>query len=259
MDNYYEILHYLHNSKVDRHYPYDFSEDYVVENSSAVFPTAFDDYKGIDSVEAYLVFESDDIDVASISFGFSPLESGEASLLTLNAIPTTIIADTPTTIRFGVDTNARVADLSKLLTGVKSVKLDFADITGVKIIDIVLRTRDYTYTLKDLDKSYIDGENHVLRRLNQLQGERTQTTEIPESLKQYVFMAAGAYAWLSVWEYEAKPMKEPKSESNNYADRLFGQVDSALQNYLSSIENDPNKDYINMNLLCTTDVGWGIH
>lgn len=72
--------------------------------------------------------------------------------------------------------------------------------------------------------------------------------EIPDLLKQYAYMAAGAYAWLTRWEYEAKPMKEPKSESNNYADRLLNQVDDAIKKYLSNIENNRDEEYIRMDL-----------
>jgi hypothetical protein len=69
-------------------------------------------------------------------------------------------------------------------------------------------------------------------------------------------MAGGAYAWLTRWEYEAKPMKEPKSESNNYADRLFTQVDDAITKYLSNIENNRNEEYIRMDLFKTRQWKW---
>lgn len=69
-------------------------------------------------------------------------------------------------------------------------------------------------------------------------------------------MAAGAYAWLTRWEYEAKPMKEPKSESNNYADRLFAQVDDAITKYLSNIENNRNEEYICMDLFYVSKAKW---
>lgn len=258
MDNYYEIMHYLKTSKMDRQYPYDFKEGFTFENNNAVFPTVYPDYKGIDEVEAYFIFKSSDVDVANISLKFSPLLDGSVSLLSLSALPTEIIEDTVTTIRFGIDTNAKVTDISKLLTGVKSINIDLGENgQGTQIVDIVFRTFDYNYTLSDLDKAYLDGEDRVLRRLNELQSKETQ--RIPKELQRYVYMCAGAYAWLSTWENEAKPMKEPKSESNNYADRLFGQVDSALQKYLSTIENDPDKTYINMNLIGASKLDWGIH
>ena len=69
-------------------------------------------------------------------------------------------------------------------------------------------------------------------------------------------MAGAAFAWLTRWEYEAKPMKEPKSESNNYADRLFGRVDSAIANYLSNIENNRNEEYIQTRLFKVAHSSW---
>ena len=71
-------------------------------------------------------------------------------------------------------------------------------------------------------------------------------------------MAAGAYAWLTRWEYEAKPMKEPKSESNNYADRLFTQVNDAIEKYLSNIENNRNEEYLNLDHVTYEEITWGI-
>lgn len=260
MENYYEILHYLPSSRIDRQYPYNFKSPIQLDGSSAVFPTCYSDYNGIDIVEAYIIFEDNDVDVTDISLRFSPLDKGNVTLLQLNAIPTPIEEDGATTIQFGVDNNARLSDKSILLTGVQSIKIDFGDnIVDPTIVDIVFRSRDYKYTLADLDKAYIDGKNHVLRRLNELQVEKKKINTVPHPLIQYVYMASGAYAWLSQWEFEAKPMKEPKSESNNYADRLLGQVDSALQKYLSTIENDPNKQYIRMDLAQSTKLHWGLH
>jgi len=56
----------------------------------------------------------------------------------------------------------------------------------------------------------------------------------------------------------AKPMKEPKSESNNYADRLFTQVDDAITKYLSNIENNRNEEYLNLDHVTTGSIRWGI-
>lgn len=260
MEHYYEILHYLPSSRIDRQYPYDFKAPISLDGSSKVFRTCYSDYNGIDLVEAYVVFEESDVDVSDITLSFSPFEDGNGTLLSLTAMETDINEDGATSIQFITDTNTQLKDLSILLTGVQSIKLDFGEnIHNPTIVDIIFRSRDYKYTLRDLEKAHKDGKNYVLRRLNELQNEKKELDTIPYPLLQYVYMAGGAYAWLSQWEFEAKPMKEPKSESNNYADRLFGQVDSALQKYLSTIENDPNKDYVNMELLGKTGLHWGLH
>ena len=129
-------------------------------------------------------------------------------------------------------------------------------LNDVEIFNIVLRSVDYTYTLSDLITSCHNGYDFVLRRLNNMSNEKQEKKEIPELLQQYVYMAAGAYAWLTRWEYEAKPMKEPKSESNNYADRLFAQVDDAITKYLSNIENNRNEEYICMDLFYVSKAKW---
>ena len=259
MTHYYEILHYLPSSRVDRQYPYDFSSPITIDGSERVFSTCYSDYNGIDIVEAYVIFEESNVDVTEISLKFSPFDDGNGTLLSLNAKETELVTDGATSIEFVADNNARLIDLSVLLTGVKSIKLDFGEnITNPTIVDIIFRSRDYKYTLGDLEKAHTDGKNYVLRRLNEFQNEQKGIDTVPAPLYQYVYMAGGAYAWLSQWEFEAKPMKEPKSESNNYADRLLGQVDSALQKYLSNIENDPTKEYVRMDLIDYTELTWGL-
>ena len=89
-----------------------------------------------------------------------------------------------------------------------------------------------------------------------MRNEKEELTDIPDLLQQYAYMAGGAYAWLTRWEYEAKPMKEPKSESNNYADRLFTQVNDAIEKYLSNIENNRNEEYIRIDLFKTHAMRW---
>lgn len=260
MEHYYEILHYLPSSRVDRQYPYDFKAPITLDESSKVFRTCYSDYNGIDVVEAYVIFEDINVNVSEINLKFSPFEDGNGTLLSLTAMETEIVEDGATSIEFITDTNAQLKDLSKLLTGVQSIKIDFGEnITNPMIVDIIFRSRDYKYTLRDLEEAYNDGKNHVLRRLNELKIEQEEITTIPHPLSKYVYMASGAYAWLSQWEFEAKPMKEPKSESNNYADRLLGQVDDALRKYLSTIENDPTKEYVRMDLLNYTELSWGLH
>ena len=139
----------------------------------------------------------------------------------------------------------------------ESIVIDFgSDATGVELQRLLIRSEDYTYTLDDLDTACENGQAYVLRRLNNLSNEKHEIKQIPDLLKQYVYMAAGAYAWLTRWEYEAKPMKEPKSESNNYADRLLNQVDDGITKYLSNIENNRNEEYIRMDLFKVAKAKW---
>ena len=254
----YKVLKFLPKSQIDRQEPC-FFECIEVEGSSVVIATNHEDFDGIDYVQVYVNCQGVDVDVSTVSLSFSPLVNGNASLISLNCVDTEIDTVNDTAMTFIVDRNNTPRDKSRYLTGIESLKLDFgSDVTGVKILKIVVRSKDYTYTKNDIEQAIINGEDYVLRRLNNMSNEKRNIKEIPDLLKEYKYMAAGAYAWLTRWENEAKPMKEPKSESNNYADRLFGQVDSGIENYLSNIENNRNQEYLDLRQVATADILWGI-
>ena len=258
MRDYYKVLHYLHDSKVDRQEPCDF-ESLIIIGDSIVIPTIWDNFNGSDYIEVFLNCHGNDIDVPAVTLGFSPLINGNASIISLNADNDIIEPDEDTCIRFTIDSNFQARDKSRYLTGIHSLKLLFnEEVNGLEIQKIFIRTIDYTYTLSDLKIACENGEAYVLRRLNNMMNELREIKEIPKLLRQYVFMAAAAYAWLTRWEYESKPMKEPKSESLNYADRLFNQVDDAITKYLSNIENNRDEEYVDVHQMASADITWGI-
>lgn len=258
MEDYYKVLSYLPKSRVDRQEPLDLKSKSVVRNrSTLVLPTIHQDFQGTDTIELYINCNGSHIDVTALSVGFSPLLNGNAPVLTVNANESEIDYDNETIVTFTIDDNATARDFSRRLTGIQSVKFDFgAEVNDIDIINFVMKSKDFTYTLADIATACENGQAYVLRRLNNKQNEKDEIKEIPSLLKQYVYMAGGAYAWLTRWEYEAKPMKEPKSESNNYADRLFGQVDDAITKYLSNIENNRDEEYIRMDLFKTYSWKW---
>ena len=258
MKDYYKVLSYLPKSRVDRQEPLNLNSKSVVRNrSELVLPTIHQDFNGTDTVEVYINCNGSHIDVSKLSIGFSPLRNGNASVLTINANETEIDYDNETIVTFTLDDNATARDLSRKLTGIESIKFDFGEVVdNIDILNFVMKSQDFTYTLADIKIACENGQAYVLRRLNNMKNEKEEIKEIPKLLKQYVYMAGGAYAWLTRWEYEAKPMKEPKSESNNYADRLFTQVDDAITKYLSNIENNRNEEYIRMDLFKTRRMRW---
>ena len=258
MKDYYKVLKYLYSSRVDRQEPVEFNETIVVDGDTVVLPTIHGDFHGIDFVQLFLNCHEVDVDVTGVELGFSPLLNGNAKLLSVNCNDSEIDTFSDTMLHFSIDENFNATDQSRKLTGVESITITFnKDATGVEIQNIFLRSIDYTYTLSDLQTALENGEAYVLRRLNDLKQEKKGYKEIPKLLKQYIYMAGGAYAWLTRWEYEAKPMKEPKSESNNYADRLFTQVDDAITKYLSNIENNRNEEYLNLDQVATASISWG--
>jgi len=258
MEDYYKVLSYLPKSRVDRQMPVKIYSKSVARNrSDLIFPTLHQDFNGTDIIELYINCNGSQIDVSKLSLGFSPLRNGNAIILSVNANETEIDYDNETIVTFTLDDNASARDLSRKLTGVESIKLDFGEVVNdIEIINFVFKSKDFTYTLADIKTACENGQAYVLRRLNNMKNEKEEIKEIPKLLKQYVYMAGGAYAWLTRWEYEAKPMKEPKSESNNYADRLFAQVDDAITKYLSNIENNRNEEYIRMDLFKTHRMVW---
>ena len=258
MKDYYKVLSYLPKSRVDRQEPLALSSKSVVRNrSNIVLPTIHQDFAGTDIVELYINCNGSHIDVSNLIISFSPLRNGNASVLSLNANETEIDYDNETIVTFTLDDNATARDLSRKLTGIESIKFDFGtEVNDIDILNLVLKSQDFTYTLADIKTACENGQAYVLRRLNNMKNEKEEIKEIPDLLKQYIYMAGGAYAWLTRWEYEAKPMKEPKAESNNYADRLFNQVDDAITKYLSNIENNRNEEYIRIDLFKTHRMGW---
>lgn len=258
MEDYYKVLSYLPKSRVDRQEPLNLRSKSVVRNrSNLILKTIHQDFNGTDTAELYINCNGSHIDVTKLSISFSPLSNGNAPVLTVKANETEIDYDNETIVTFTLDDNATARDLSRRLTGIESIKFDFGeDVNEIDLLNFVIKSKDFTYTLADIKIACENGQAYVLRRLNNMKNEKEEIKEIPKILQQYVYMAGGAYAWLTRWEYEAKPMKEPKSESNNYADRLFGQVDDAIKKYLSNIENNREEEYIRMDLFRTAQWKW---
>ena len=255
MEDCYKVMHYLPYSKLDRQMPIKLPTEVIVEDNQ-VFPTIHKDFEGVDFIQIY-VNSPNPVDLTDCKLRFSPMDHGDLSVLDLSPSIDFLEANTDTVLTFEMDNNRHAYDVTKELTGIQSIKLDWGITATVKVMDIIFRTLDYTYTLTNIQRSLVDGENYVLRKLNDLSNETKQIKEIPETLQDYVYMAAGAYAWLTKWEYESKPMKEPQSESNNYADRLLNQVKLALEEYLDNIEN-AREDYVNLQIISNTSMEWGL-
>ena len=252
MSDFYKVLKWIPRSKVDRQEPCDFDEVIVV-GDSVVVPTIYEEFNGIDEVQVFINFNGIDVDVSNIILSFSPLVNGSSPLLQANCNTEEVEYDSDTILSFILDTNVNFTDQTRIITGINSLKLDFGtEATGITISKILMRCQNYTYTLSDIENFLITGENHVLRKLGKYARKKT----VPEDLVQYVYMASGAYAWLSRWVYEAKPMKEAKAEADNYATRLLNQVDGAISDYIKNIEN--KLDHHDLFHATCTGVDWGL-
>lgn len=238
MSDFYKVLKWIPRSKVDRQEPVCVSDE-VVAGSSIVLPTIYEEFNGIDEVQVFINFGGVNIDKSKLKLSFSPLVNGNLSLLSADCTSSEIDYNNDTIIQFKLDNNVTFTDQTRIITGVKALKLDFGDdANGVTIKKIIMRCQNYTYTLSDIETFLITGENHVLGKL----GHYAKKHKVPKGLEIQVYKASGAYAWLSRWEYEAKPMKEAKAEADNYATRLLNQVDNAIADYISNIENKLEHD-----------------
>jgi len=247
MSDFYKVLKWIPRSKVDRQEPCNvkdasYFDDYVV------IPTVYEEFNGIDEVQVFINFNQVHVPVEDILLDFSPLVSGNVSLLQAKCDNTEMDYYNETVLVFKLDNNVRFTDKTRQITGVKSLKLTLPD--DVDITRILFKCYDYTYTLSDIENFLITGENHVFRKIGRY------TKEIPKQLIEYVYMAAGAYAWLSRWEYETKPMKENKAEADNYATRLLNQVDSAIMEYINDQENTMEHD--DLFHATSRSVDWGL-
>jgi len=247
MSDFYKVLKWIPRSKVDRQEPCDL-EKMVIFDDGIVVPTIYEEFNGVDEVMVFINFNGVHVDTSDILLDFSPLVNGNLSLLQVKCDSQDLDYDNDTIISFKLDDNIRFTDKTRQITGVKSLRLTI-DKT-VTITKILFKCHDYTYTLSDIENFLITGENHVLGKLGRY------SKEIPKELKQYVYMASGAYAWLSRWEYEAKPMKEAKAEADNYATRLLNQVNGAIAEYIGNIENKYEHD--DLFHATASGVDWGL-
>lgn len=265
MEQVYTIMHYLNDSHVDRIYPVNVAQLNSFQGDSKIMELNNNSFVGINEVQLLVrilkseddLSEDESVDL-NVSCAFCIDDEGNVPIYEFESLPITFHYDKPSLVSFKIDWNAQMLRESHLLTGVKTLKFGFdQSVHRCFVHSVIFRSSDYRYTLEDLEQAYFDGENYVRDKLNDSKIARG-IMDIPEELERYVYMCAGAYAWLIVWEIEAKPMKEPKSESNNYADRLFGAVDKAIQAYLLTYSNDPNVDYIKPFKPNHTHVQWGV-
>lgn len=250
MSDFYKVLKWIPRSKVDRQEPVNV-KDIVFHDEYVVIPTIYEEFNGIDEVLVFINFNGVTVDVSDISLDFSPLANGNLSLLQAKCDNQDLDCNNETIISFKLDQNIRFTDQTRVITGVNSLKLSFGTtITEVIINKIIMKCHDYTYTLSDIENFLITGENHVLGKLGRY------SDGVPDDLMQYVYMAGGAYAWLSRWEYEAKPMKEAKAEADNYATRLLNRVDGAIAEYISDLEN--KFDHDDLFHATASGIEWGL-
>lgn len=231
---YYKILHFLKVETMDRYYPveeyfYQINEEtgeeepVIYESDSFLFKTNRQTFTGFDYVEV-LLESSVAHDLKDIKLNLSEYVQGYDPIVVLDADGTgNLTADTPTKVVFTIKKSQTMSEASRNLTNINSIELVTPNNTDFKIYEICFRDDNAMFSLEQLDHFYEDGKYYVLSRLHM--------DTVPVELEDHIYTASAGYAWMSVWEYEARVMKDTQKKAENYGQWLFAQVDSAIELY----------------------------
>lgn len=231
---YYKILHFLEVETMDRFYPVEeyfyetdseTGEEYpiIYEGDSFLFETNRESFNGCDYVEV-LLETSDSYSYSDLHLNISEYVQGYDPVMIIDAegegeIPIGI----PKKVIFRIRKSQTMSEASRNLTNVKSIELTTPNNTDFKIYDICFRDNNAMLSLEQLDEFYKDGKYYVLSRLHM--------SEVPQELEDHIYTAAAGYAWMSIWEYEARVMNDDQKNAKSYGKWLFAVVDDAIELY----------------------------
>lgn len=231
---YYKILHFLEVETMDRFYPveeyfYRINEEtgeeepVIYESNSFLFQTNRETFSGFDYVEV-LLESSVAHPLKDIHLNLSEYTQGYDPIVILDAEGTgNLTVDTPTKLVFRIRKSQTMSEASRNLTNIKSIELITPSNTDFKIYDICFRDENAMFTLEELDGFYENGKYYILSRLHM--------EDVPLELMDHIYTAAAGYAWMSVWEYEARVMKDTQKNAQNYGQFLLAQVEDAIELY----------------------------
>ena len=231
---YYKILHFLEVETMDRFYPveeyfYKVDEEteeeerIIYEGDSFLFQTNRETFSGFDYVEILLEtstpHSSTDIHLNLSQYiqGYDPIVILDAE--DIGELP----VDSPKKLVFRIRKSQTMSETSRNLTNIKSIELITPNNSDFKIHDICFRDENAMFSLEQLDSFYEDGKYYVLSRLHM--------EEVPIELIDHIYTASAGYAWMSVWEYESRVMKDTQKNAKNYGQWLFATVDEAIDLY----------------------------
>lgn len=231
---YYKILHFLEVETMDRFYPVEEyfwkideetgeEEPVIYEGDSFLFKTNRETFSGFDYVEI-LLESSVAHNISDIHLNLSQYIQGYDPIVVLDAdgkgeLP----IDTPKKLVFRIKKSQTMSEKSRNLTNIRSIELITPNNLDFKIHDVCFRDDNAMFSLEQLDSFYEDGKYYVLSRLHM--------DEVPLELADHVYTASAGYAWMSVWEYEARVMKDTQKNAKNYGQWLFATVDESIELY----------------------------
>ena len=231
---YYRILHFLEVETMDRFYPveeyfYTVDEEtgeevpVIYEGDSFLFKTNRQTFSGFDYVEV-LLQSSVEHDFSDLKFNLSEYEQGYDPVVILDAEDEgTFEIDVPKKITFRIRKSQTMSEASRNLTNIRSVELVTPNNTDFKIHEICFRDDNATFSLEQLDEFYENGKYYIRSRLHM--------DDVPPELQDHVYTASAGYAWMSVWEYEARVMNDEQKNAKSYGKWLFAEVDEAIDSY----------------------------
>ena len=237
MADIYKVMEYLNWSNLDREMPVEISGDgLVVDNSNMVVPTIWEDFNKIHVVEIYFKNELP----INPQIVFSSFEDGSGEILKVDSFKTK-----ENRIIFMISDDSRAFEMSRLLTGIKSLKLK--NMENTIITRILFKTADYNLTIRNVETQLDNAQSYILDNLGSCSNK-----EVPVSLKGHIYKLAAAYCWQILWENEAQGMEIDK----NYASRLMEQVDTAIVSYITTHCNTNNDVGDGSDF---SKVRWGLH
>ena len=257
---YYKILHFLEVETMDRFYPveeyfYQIDEEtgeeskIVYESDSFLFQTNRQTFSGFDYVEI-LLESSEPFSLSSIHLNLSQYVEGYDPIVVLDVDGEgSVDANVVKKLVFRIRKSQTMSEASRNLTNINSIELVTPNNSNFKIYDICFRDENAMFSLEQLDHFYEDGKYYVLSRLHM--------TEVPEELMDHIYTASAGYAWMSVWEYEARVMQDTQKNALNYGKWLFAKVDEAIELYkkANGILDDEEKLIIT-DLVTYTPMKW---
>ena len=234
MSVYYQILNFLKSENIDRIYPvaeyfYELNEEgenvpKVFTGDSFLFTTNHHSFKGIDYVEVLL--ESDiDYCLGDLSLNFSEYVQGYSPVAEYVPDDTNsrLTPNVPTRVVFTMRKSMNMSETTRNYTNIKSIELVTPDNSSFKVHDICFRDNNALFNLEQITEFYKVGINHITSRLH--------VDTVPDELQPQIYKASAGYAWMSVWEYEARVMQDEQKNALSYGKWLLKEVDNAIEDY----------------------------
>ena len=131
--------------------------------------------------------------------------------------------NTPKKLVFRIRKSQTMSEASRDLTNIKSIELVTPNNSDFKIYDVCFRDENAMFSLEQLSEFYENGKYYIRSRLHM--------DEVPSELMDHIYTASAGYAWMSVWEYEARVMNSSENNAISYGKWLFAQVNEAIDLY----------------------------